>query len=106
MEQTEINIGNYFYHKNIPVKIVELNLCHCTICDKDGNVIPLINYNELEPIPVTYKFLKKNDFLESMFVLLYFKLKNKELCTVTSKYVHELQNILWAFKIDKKLIIE
>ena len=106
MEQLEINIGNYFYHKNIPVKITELNLNHCTIYDKDGNVIPLINYNELEPIPITEEFIKKNNIKDD---------KNTFIATIDInnfhiikkiKYIHELQNILKAFSIDKELIIE
>lgn len=106
MEQTEINIGNYFNHKGILVKIVELNLCHCTICDKDGNVIPLINYNELEPIPITDEFLSKNNIKDDKNTFIATMDINGFHIIKKFRYVHEVQNILRAFSLDKKLIIE
>jgi hypothetical protein len=105
MEKSEIRIGNYVYHKKRIVKIIELNLGFCTICTEEGDVIPLVEYKEIEPIPITEEFIKKNNIKDDKNTFIATMDINHFHIIKIIKYVHEVQNILKAFSLDKELII-
>lgn len=118
MREKDIKIGDYFSVNGEVVKVPETELSLCGIWDSQ-EIFHVVEYEKLEPIPLTEEILEKNGwekcddgvgyYLEHLLLVpahgrveIYVcGRKHTWLRNVT--YVHELQHILWTLGIDDNL---
>ena len=127
MKAKELKIGDWVYAKNpitcedMPCKIEEISK------DKASAGMAWWYYDDLSPIPLTEEILEKNgwhnyydnELTNPNFAQIHatFSIEENEWYIIARqdasgdtflaniKYVHELQHILWALKIDDSLNI-
>lgn len=124
MKVKELKIGDYVSYKDKPAKIHSLD-SPCIYVDVGDEIwSALEDDGDISPIPLTEEILKRNGWYSNEltnpnFVQIYasFSIEENEWYTmsrqdasgdtflVNIKYVHELQHILWALKIDDSLNI-
>lgn len=120
MYSSEIKIGDFVYLGEQIVKILTMDFGHCSVLDENNDVVPLIEYKDLSPIPISKEILKKNGFVfnsSNKNNLIYFPHNNEfqiyesegeyflrflryseELFQID--YIHELQHIMWVLNIE------
>ena len=127
MKKSELKLGDWVYAKN-PITCEDIP-CKIEKFDDDKVLTGLIwsHFDELSPIPLTEKILKKNgwhnyydnELTNPKFAYIHasFSIDENEWYIMARqdasgdtflaniKYVHELQHILWALKIDDSLSI-
>ncbi len=114
MMKNEIRLGNIFYHIKEEIHYGTYYVCEITkdgVVNENGKLIP---YNEIEPIPLTEEWLINFgfDWIEELFayadenhyvifmssglIELHPFCTNDEDCHIKVKYVHTLQNLIFA----------
>lgn len=125
MKATDLKIGDWVEYFG-PVQIAELNMFLWSGWAEDHNFITNIDYKDTKPIPLVKDILLKNGFREystdkycnGTILLHYYHLGNSwevfipcpsetdndNLAYISCiKYVHELQHILWVFKVEDSI---
>ena len=129
MEATELRIGDLVSVNGEPMKIAETDLTYFTAWKKDGTFCNKIGYETAEPIALTKEILEKNGWKENdeiwttpypfgQIAVEFFKWDTEKVamvsvvsCSMSSdtntlrqtRYVHQLQHLLWALGIEKEI---
>lgn len=114
MDIRELRIEDRVSHNGDIGKVIEIKTTHVRLMFKDGTSY-LYNVNELEPIPITDKLIKKIGFTpmgDSRFALtdaalLKYDAINYMFVTRYThkliKYIHQLQHEIWEAGIELKI---
>ena len=120
MDIRELRIEDRVSHNGDTGEVVEIKTTHTRLLFKDGTSY-LYNVNELEPIPITDKLIKKIGFLNinNMWyhldeLVLLRRLKHNYQIYITDcgshyeinkiiKYLHQLQHEIWEAGIELKI---
>ena len=120
MDIRELRIGDKVSHNGDIGKVIEIKTNHVRLLFKDGTSY-LYNVNELEPIPITDKLIKKIGFLNINHIwyhlgelVLLRRLKHNYQIYITDcgshyeinkiiKYIHQLQHEIWETGIELKI---
>lgn len=127
MEATDLKMGDWVLYKDKePVKIVELGLAMCSICDKDGDIYGEFYYDVdndyFTPIPLTEEILEKNGWkkqdkeyineedglsikITRGLYMVSLIVGEDRILLNDYEYVHQLQHLLWALGLDDNLKI-